>query len=145
MPNKSKERYILDAYAIIAYLGDELGAGDIENLMLKAKDNEVDLLASWASICEVYYQAQRRSGLENARTAIAAIKGWPIKIIPAGEEESLAAGDLKAKYRISLGDSYVLGTAKMCGATVVTGDPEFRALEKAGEIRIFWLPQEKIK
>ena len=28
---------------------------------------------------------------------------------------------------------------------VVTGDPEFEALEEAGEIRIFWLPQEKLK
>ena len=140
MPGESKERYILDAYAMIAYLGDEPGAEAIETLLLKARDGKAELFASWVSICEVYYMAQKRSSLESAQAALAAVKSWPIGITPAGEKESLAAGDFKARYRISLGDSYVLGTAKVHRLTAVTGDPEFKPLEKAGEINIFWLP-----
>jgi predicted nucleic acid-binding protein len=128
----------------LTYLRDELGAGELEILLLKARDGEVELFASWVSICEVYYQAQRRGSLGSAQAMVAAIKSWPIEIIPADEEESLVAGDLKAKYRISLADSYVLGTAKVHEAMVVTGDPGFKPLEEAGEVRVFWLPQDRL-
>jgi predicted nucleic acid-binding protein len=43
----------------------------------------------------------------------------------------------KARFRLSLADAFAAALAKDMKAELVTGDPEFKALEK--EIRIQWL------
>ncbi len=47
------------------------------------------------------------------------------------------AADFKARFRISLADAFAAALAKEKKAELVTGDPEFKALEK--EIKIIWL------
>jgi len=47
------------------------------------------------------------------------------------------AGDFKANHRISLADAFAAALAKEKKAELVTGDPEFKAMEK--EIRIEWV------
>jgi ribonuclease VapC len=49
----------------------------------------------------------------------------------------LAAG-FKARYRLAYADCFAAALAKREGAEVLTGDPEFRQLEK--EIKVRWLP-----
>lgn len=49
-------------------------------------------------------------------------------------------GYFKTHYKISFADSFVLATAKIYNATVVTSDHhEFDAVEKDGEISFEWI------
>lgn len=142
MAEKTVKRYALDTFAILTHLRDEPGASTVEALILDAKKGKVELIISWISICEVYYLSLQRNDFKTAQTVLATIKNWPVKLIVAEEKETITAGDLKARYRISLGDAYTLGTAKVHSAIIVTGDPEFGPLEKAGEVKILWLPKK---
>ena len=47
------------------------------------------------------------------------------------------AADFKARFKISLADAFAAALAKEKKAELVTGDREFKALEK--EIKIEWL------
>jgi predicted nucleic acid-binding protein len=47
------------------------------------------------------------------------------------------AADFKARFKISLADAFAAALAKEKKAELVTGDPEFKPLEK--EIKINWL------
>ena len=47
------------------------------------------------------------------------------------------AADFKARHKLSLADAFAAALAKEKKAELVTGDPEFKALEK--ELKIQWL------
>jgi len=91
MPKTLKSRYILDTHAIFTYLKDEPGAEEVGKLLRDGKRGRVELLVSWASLTEVFYQTLRRDGLEAAHAVAATIKRWPVKLLPIGEKEALLA------------------------------------------------------
>jgi predicted nucleic acid-binding protein len=47
------------------------------------------------------------------------------------------AADFKARFPMSLADAFAAALAKEKKAELVTGDPEFKAVEK--EIKVAWL------
>ena len=68
------------------------------------------------------------------------IKALPMKLIDRIDEELLlTAASLKARYPISYADSFAGALAMIKNCPLLTGDPEFRSLEKQGIIRIEWL------
>ena len=77
-----------------------------------------------------------------AKTTLEGIKRLSIEILPAGESECLEAGDIKARFKLSLADAFVAALGKLYDAQILTGDPEFKPLEAVGEIRVLWLPQK---
>jgi len=60
-----------------------------------------------------------------------------IEFHPADRRLADLAADFKARYKISLADAFAAALAKERKSELVTGDPEFKALEK--EIKIHWL------
>ena len=48
-----------------------------------------------------------------------------------------SAADFKARFKLSLADAFAAALAKERKVELVTGDPEFKALEK--EIKVQWL------
>ena len=68
------------------------------------------------------------------------IKALPIKLIDRiSEELLLAAAGLKARYPISYADSFAAALAMINRCPLLTGDPEFKPIEKKGLISIEWL------
>ena len=61
----------------------------------------------------------------------------PIEFHPVTRELADSAADYKARISFSLADAFAAALAKEKNAELVTGDPEFKALEK--EIKINWL------
>ena len=138
--------YVLDTYALQAFLSGESGADAVRDLLVKAAAGKSKVYVSWISLAEVYYVTYRKSALEEkellANNTIEGLKRLTIEIVPAGESEALKAGHIKAKYPLSLADAFVAALGQIRNAQVVTGDPEFQSLEEAGEIDVFWLPQK---
>ncbi len=139
--------YVFDTFAILGWLSNEPAADKVEGILEGARNGKVKIYISWVNLCEVYY-VTLRSCEGNDSSAVAmkvmeTIKSLPVELVSAGEAETLAAGAFKALYSMSLADSYAAGLGKIHSAEVVTGDPEFEEAERAGEIKILWLPGKK--
>jgi predicted nucleic acid-binding protein len=61
----------------------------------------------------------------------------PIEFHPADRELSDLAADFKSRFNLSLADAFAAALAKTRKADLLTGEPEFKAIER--EIRIRWL------
>ena len=63
--------------------------------------------------------------------------GLPLDIVPADQELSEVAGELKVVKKMSLADCFAAALAKREKAEIYTGDPEFKTVER--EIKVIWL------
>lgn len=132
--------YVLDSYALIGYLEDEPFAEFIQNLLLSARKNQCKLLLHALQAGEVYYILLREQGRQTADFAYARIKDFPLSLIDRIDEELLlSAASIKASFPLSYADSFAAATAQIYDATLLTGDPEFNALDAAGIISVQWL------
>jgi uncharacterized protein len=91
---------------------------------------------SWG---EVYYSFMKAGGRDAAESAAGDIGRMPIELFPVNTDLELArqAGSYKAQYKMSYADTFAAGLAKLKKAELVTGDSEFKSVEK--EIKIRWL------
>ncbi|MEZ4706586.1 MAG: type II toxin-antitoxin system VapC family toxin [Caldilineaceae bacterium] len=113
--------YILDACALIAFLGREPGAAVVDGLL--ADPNNI-CLAHAINICEVYYDLVRQSGTATARQAVADLVAVGVQVRQDMDTEFWQqAGDLKVSPgKLSLADCFALALAMKSGATLVTSD-----------------------
>jgi predicted nucleic acid-binding protein len=88
---------------------------------------------------ECVHIIEREQGLAEAHKAIAAIEQLPVEVAAADRVRTFAAAHIKAHYRVSFADAFAIALAQELAATVVTGDPEFKGVEKL--IPILWLPR----
>lgn len=132
MPGK-----VLDSFALIAYFRDEAGAEIVENLLVTAGKKDVPLHMTEVNYAEVKYSIVKKDGAEAWEEAAKILQGLPIEFHPATRELADLAAGYKARFKLSLADAFAAALAKEKKAELVTGDPEFKALEK--EIKIGWM------
>jgi predicted nucleic acid-binding protein len=130
---------VLDSWALIAFFEDEPAAGDVEKLLQQAADEKHKLLMSVVNWGEVYYNTMRAVSQEAAEQKAQEIAALPIDIIGVSDDLALArqAAIFKASHRMSYADCFAAALAKQQNAELITGDPEFKAVEK--DIKIVWL------
>ena len=134
MPTK-----VLDSWALLAFFKDEPAAGAVETLIEAASKSGKPLLLSAINWAEVYYTMERAGGRAVAESVAAEIATLPIDVVGVADDLELVrqAAQFKAAHKLSLADAFAAALAKDRQAELVTGDPEFGALEK--EVRIEWL------
>jgi predicted nucleic acid-binding protein len=132
------ERYVFDTYAVLGYFLDEPSAETVAEILELARNNEVKVYMSWINVGEVYYIIQRRYGKQTAIKLIENLKAWPIELVEASYEHVIVSGDIKAKYPMSLGDSYAAALTVSVRGVLLTADEEFKQLEDC-IIKIKWL------
>ena len=131
------KKYVLDSFAILAYSGGERGYDKVVDLLERALSNEVSLsicVVNWGECCYITLQ---EGGDDFLNKLVARLKDYPIEMVDADEELTLPAARYKAFHKMSFADAYAAALAAARGAVLVTGDEEFRSLEK--EIKILWL------
>jgi ribonuclease VapC len=128
---------VLDSYALLAFLRDEPGAEIVAGLLERAGQQNRSVHMTEVNYAEVQYTIRRKDG----ETVWASIAGQllaaPIEFHSADRRLADVAAGFKARFKISLAAAFAAALAKERKAELVTGDPEFRALEK--EIKIRWL------
>ncbi|MDR3000324.1 MAG: type II toxin-antitoxin system VapC family toxin [Fibromonadaceae bacterium] len=136
-----KNKYILDACALIALLNRESGYEEINHLLLKAELGEISVCINLVNLLEVYYDRIKISNLERADIFLETIYNSSIEILEQQNKEIVRnAGRLKANYKMSLADSFVLSTAIYRQAVVVTADHhEFDKIEQNEDISFLWI------
>ena len=129
--------FVLDSFALLAYLQDEAAAARIEKLLDNAGKEKCRLFLSMINLGELLYITERRGGVVKAQDALALIRQLPIEIVPVDEQVIFAAAHIKANHAISYADCFAVAAAVQENATIVTGDPEFQSVE--GIVKVEWL------
>jgi predicted nucleic acid-binding protein len=130
---------VLDSFALLALFRDEPGADIVAGILEKAGRQDQPLHMSEVNYAEVQYIVRRKDGDAAWESIAEELKAAPIEFHPADRQLADAAAGFKARHRISLADAFAAALAKDKKAELITGDPEFKALEK--EIKIYWLPK----
>ena len=132
-------KYVLDSFALLAFLQGEVGAPRVRDVLEYGQANKDTLFLSVVNLSECLYIVERNGGSARARQVWEALQECPVRIEPASERHALVAARIKASHRVSLADAYAVALALEQAATVVTGDPEFKEVEEM--IPVLWLPR----
>jgi ribonuclease VapC len=128
---------VLDSYAMIAYFQRQPGYEEIAVLFEEcaAKDRELFIcVVNWG---EVIYHALRIGGEKRVQLAEAAMQAIPVTVVEADKDLTLQAAKLKAFLKMSYADCFAAALAMKKKCELVTGDKEFKQVEK--ELKIFWI------
>lgn len=131
---------VLDSWALIALFNEESVAEQVEKLLHAATAGRHTLLMSVINWGEIYYTTLRRGGESDAKSIASDIAQMPITLVPvdsANLDLVRQAAIFKATKKLSYADCFGAALAKLHRAEFVTGDSEFRALER--ELKIAWL------
>ena len=124
------KKYVLDAHAVMAYLeGEEIGSAVIP-ILENATEGNAEIFMSVINWGEVYYIALREGGEDRAKLYMETLGNYPIHIVTVDKEAALSAAKYKAHYKMSYADAFAAGLAEHKNATLITGDKEFRQIEK---------------
>jgi ribonuclease VapC len=129
--------FVLDSWAVIAYLEDEPSAEKIDEIIGGAHESGTPLLITVINAGEVWYTVAREVSTEAADQSFKDIADLGINIIEADWNLTLQAARFKAKSRIAYADCFAAALAKREGAPLVTGDLEFKRVER--DIPIIWV------
>jgi predicted nucleic acid-binding protein len=133
--------YVLDSFALLAYLDGEPGMARVRSVLEGAKAGRHAVYLSLINLGEALYITERERGITAARRALAAADDLPLQLVEVSRATVLEAAHIKARFRIAYADAFAVVAAQACGGTVVTGDPEFRPLADAGIVTVEWLPR----
>ena len=131
--------YVLDSYALLAYLEAESGSKRVKDLLEAAANGVCRLYMSIVNLGEVIYILERERGLPQAQESLAMIDDLPIEIIDADRSLTLAAAHLKAVISIAYADCFAAALSQFKNAVLVTGDPEFKKIKPDHNLKIEWL------
>ena len=132
--------FVLDSFALIGFLENEEFASRIEKLLKQARQGKALVYLHAIHLGEVYYFTLRKQGQNTADLAFARIKEFPVRYIDIIDDRLLRkAASLKADYPISYADAFAAALANIHNSSLLTGDPEFKKLEKKEAISIEWL------
>ena len=132
--NENKTAYVFDTSAWLTLIEDEAGADVVESLLEKANAGSVEILVSFMSFMEVFYITLQERDIEEAQTRLSLMASLPIVRAESTVSLSISAARLKAKYRMSVADAWIVALAHEKGATLVHKDPEFQQIEDALEM-----------
>jgi predicted nucleic acid-binding protein len=136
-----EKAYVLDAYSLICLLELEPGYETMVNLLGELEKGQIKVFVHRATIAEVYYDLVRQGGQEKAENIFDLVKKLSIDVISTLHNQFIRQfGYFKTKHKVSFADCFVLTTAVLQNASVVTTDHhEFDAVEKAGACSFLWL------
>jgi predicted nucleic acid-binding protein len=129
--------FVLDSFALLAYLQDEPVAARIEKLLDAAGKEKCRLFLSLINLGEILYIVERRGGVVKAHDTLALIQQLPIGVVQVDEPLVLEAAHIKANHTLSYADAFAVATAIQENATVLTADPEFQAVDAL--VKVEWL------
>jgi len=134
---KKAKAYVLDTWAVIAYLEDEPSGEQVEDLIATAHEEQIPIYMSVINVGEVWYTMAREISEEEANESVKTLRDLRIQFENADWELTQEAARFKSQNKMSYADAFAAALAKIKKADLVTGDKEFKSLE--GEIKISWL------
>lgn len=135
MANKSV--YLLDSFALLAYLNDEAGCTRVQEILALAEGRKCRVVMCLVNLGEVLYITERERGLAMAQIVLALAESLPLELLDTSRDLVLDAAHIKAQHPLSYADAFAVAAAVRENAVVVTGDPEFKSVDEL--IKLEWL------
>lgn len=129
--------YVLDASAILDFVNAGSGAHRVRDILREGVQSDTPLLMSVVNWGEVLYILWQKRGEDVARKAIENLSRLSIQPIPVDLEQSLKAGEIKARYKMPYVDCLAAALAMLRQAILVTGDRDFEKLGR--QTKILWI------
>ncbi|MEN6351385.1 MAG: type II toxin-antitoxin system VapC family toxin [Syntrophomonas sp.] len=137
------KNYIFDAYAVLSYLQNEPCAEEVFALLRQAQEEKNKLYMTWINIGEVYYRVWREYGKLEAERVLDVLSAWPMEILVADSELTIAAAAVKAQNKLAYADAFAIGAAILKQAELVTGDPEIKLASQKLGFNLYWIDNQK--
>jgi len=132
--------YVLDSFALLAYLEGESGADRVQTVLRAASKQTARVYLSQINLGEVLYITERERGLAATQKVLAAIEQLPLDLLAVTKERILEAAHIKAHCAVAYADAFAVAAAKELGGVILTGDPEYSTVKEL--VAIEWLPRE---
>jgi predicted nucleic acid-binding protein len=131
------KEYVLDAFAVLALLRGEAGAGRVRSLLAQAERGRARVAICLINAGEVYYTVARREGRRAAQRVRQLVSATAVEQVSVDDALIWEAAALKADLAISYAGAFALALAARRGAALVTGDRDFEAARDRANI--IWL------
>jgi len=132
------QKRLLDSFAIIAYLNKEKGFEKVRDVLSEAQESGKPVIINDINIGEVYYILFRKRGPEKTNFFLETIlPSLPVQVFSNDFNDVIRAAKIKAEHPLSFADYFAVATAGKEKAVIMTGDPEFKRIEKL--VTIEWL------
>ncbi len=105
--------FVLDSYAILAFLQDEKGAHVVEDLILSAQEDQNELLMSVVNLGEVWYAIARSESVGFADFLVEQIRNLPIEFVQVDWALASQAARFKLKGNIAYADCFAAALSKL--------------------------------
>lgn len=136
---------VLDAYAVIAFLRDEVAADDVAELLRKPTAMSV------VNAAEVTDHLIRVAGLSEDETAIRMrmLTAAGMSLVDAHDVIATRAGEIRSRHynrttcAISLADCFAVATSAHIGAALATADAPLAAVSRAEHVEVIALPDSR--
>ena len=130
-----KRKRLLDSYALLAYLNKEAGFEKVRNVLADAQKCNHLVLMNELNVGETFYILYRKRGTDQAEYFLdTVLAGLPISMISNDFNAVISASKIKARHALSFADCFAIATAQRENAIILTGDSEFKNVEKLVEI-----------
>lgn len=127
-------RFVLDTSALLALRGDEAGADEVEKILRRAEKGECEVYLSFMTLMELCYRLWQDKGEQSAKEILAETRALPIQEIEEEKDLLIKASRVKATFRLSVADSWIIATAWQKKAKLVHKDPEFEQVKEIVEL-----------
>ena len=131
------EKVVLDSFALVSLYHREAGWQVVQRALYDQEKARTRAVLNWINWGEFCYIVKRRVGPTKTLEALRLLEQLPIEIFPVDQALVRAAAEIKSEHALSYADAFCVATAQRVNATVLTGDPEFKSVEKL--IKIRWL------
>jgi len=133
-------RKVLDSWALLSWLkGTPHAADRVRRMLEESEQGRVELQMSILNVGEVYYILAKNVDPQKAEEFLRDFRRMPVKSLPVPKALIMAAARLKAKYPISYADAIAAETAIRAGASLVTGDPDFKRFMGGDVVQVEWI------
>lgn len=133
---------VLDAFAVLLWLRGEAGADEVRQWLEGASAGVLRLFISVINLGEVYYRLVRLGKKADADAFWRDLmrRELPVTVVPATARRVREAAAIEGRHPIAYADAFAAQLALELGLPPLTGDPEFRELERGLALDVRWLP-----
>lgn len=132
-----KKNLVLDSYALLAFFQNEKGSDAVRELISSAERGDASLAMCVINFGEVWYTIARDHSRDMADHYARIVRGMAIDIVDVDWKLTRQAAEYNENGGMSYADCFAAALAKLRNAELVTGDKEFKKVEK--DIKISWL------
>jgi ribonuclease VapC len=134
---REKAPVLFDSHALLKLFQREAGYEKVVRLLEQARRSGVPMYLNAINLGEIVYSTKRAFGDQKKIEVLAHIERLGLTELPVPNDLVFRAAEFKAGFSLSFADCFALASAVEHGAVLITGDPEFRAVEHL--VKIAWV------